>query len=211
MFHPIGLTAVPAEARQLAIAAAAISQGQWAFLSGTNSAENEPEVTPVASYAHAQKARALLAPIIKEVEALHQRLESDSKLGKGSVTISDVRSTAPSLCAVADSCAIHLDRRLTEGETLETALQELVDGVWGRFVVDPARITVPFLTMAGENELGHEGIRQAREFHRRNRSAEKDVRITTALEGAGAHCQLDNFPLARQTVFDWIEDRMRAA
>jgi putative selenium metabolism hydrolase len=68
-----------------------------------------------------------MAPIIKDVEELHQRLESDSKLGKGSVTISDVRSTAPSLCAVADSCAIHLDRRLTEGETLETALQEIRD------------------------------------------------------------------------------------
>jgi len=30
-----------------------------------------------------------------------------------------------------------------------------------------------------------------------------------AAEGAGVHCQLDNFPLARQIVFDWIEDRMR--
>jgi putative selenium metabolism hydrolase len=68
-----------------------------------------------------------MAPIIKDVEGLHRRLESDSILGKGSVTISDVRSTAPSLCAVADSCTIHLDRRLTEGETLETAVQEVRD------------------------------------------------------------------------------------
>ncbi len=66
-----------------------------------------------------------MAPIIREIEALHQRLESDSVLGKGSVTISDIRSTAPSLCAVSDSCTIHLDRRLTEGETLESALQEV--------------------------------------------------------------------------------------
>ena len=36
-----------------------------------------------------------------------------------------------------------------------------------------------------------------------------ELRVTTAVEGAGAHCQLDNFPLARQIVFDWIEDRMR--
>ena len=92
---------------------------------------------------------------------------------------------------------------------LKTALEELVDGVWGRFVVDPSQITVPFLSMAGENELGHEGIRQAKEFHKRNRSSAKELRITTAVEGAGAHCQLDNFPLARQIVFDWIEDRMR--
>ena len=66
-----------------------------------------------------------MAPIIKEVEDLHRRLEGNSILGKGSVTIADVRSTAPSLCAVADSCTIHLDRRLTEGETLETAVQEI--------------------------------------------------------------------------------------
>jgi putative selenium metabolism hydrolase len=68
-----------------------------------------------------------MAPIIKDVAALHERLESPSILGKGSVTISDVQSTAPSLCAVADSCTIHLDRRLTEGETLETAVQEIKD------------------------------------------------------------------------------------
>jgi putative selenium metabolism hydrolase len=66
-----------------------------------------------------------IAPVIKEIEALHRRLESDSILGKGSITISDIRSTAPSLCAVADSCSIHLDRRLTEGETRETALAEV--------------------------------------------------------------------------------------
>ena len=50
-------------------------------------------------------------------------------------------------------------------QKLKTALEELVDGVWARFVVDPSSISVPFLTMAGENELGHEGIRQAKEFH----------------------------------------------
>jgi len=94
-------------------------------------------------------------------------------------------------------------------QTLKEALEELVDGVWGRFVVDPSSISVPFLTMAGENELGHEGIRQAQAFHMRNGSSAKQLRITTAVEGAGAHCQLDNFPLARQVVFDWIEDRKR--
>lgn len=66
-----------------------------------------------------------MAPIIGDIEALHHRLESDSILGKGSVAISDIRSTAPSLCAVADSCTVHLDRRLTEGETLETAIEEI--------------------------------------------------------------------------------------
>jgi putative selenium metabolism hydrolase len=68
-----------------------------------------------------------IAPIILEVEALHHRLRSDSALGKGSITATDIRSTAPSLCAVADSATLHLDRRLTEGETRESALAEVRD------------------------------------------------------------------------------------
>ena len=66
-----------------------------------------------------------MAPIISEVEALHPKLKDDAFLGKGSITVTDVRSTAPSLCAVADSCTIHLDRRLTAGETIESALAEI--------------------------------------------------------------------------------------
>src|SRR5512144_2170731 len=50
---------------------------------------------------------------------------ADPFLGKGSVTISEIRSTSPSLCAVADSCTIHLDRRLTRGETLERAVAQV--------------------------------------------------------------------------------------
>lgn len=74
-----------------------------------------------------------MAGIISDVERLNDRLRdsADPVLGKGSVTISDIRATSPSLCAVADSCTIHLDRRLTRGETLESAVQEIesLDGV----------------------------------------------------------------------------------
>ena len=66
-----------------------------------------------------------IAPIVREIEELHDRLEGFSVLGKGSVTVTDVSSTAPSLCAVADSATIHLDRRLSEGETLESAVREV--------------------------------------------------------------------------------------
>ncbi len=66
-----------------------------------------------------------MADVIEDVERLNQRLKPREPLGKGSVTISHIRSTAPSLCAVADSCAIHLDRRLTTGETEETTVAEL--------------------------------------------------------------------------------------
>ncbi len=68
-----------------------------------------------------------MAGIVADVEKLNERLAdtADAFLGKGSVTISDIRSTSPSLCAVADSCTIHLDRRLTRGETMESAVAEI--------------------------------------------------------------------------------------
>jgi putative selenium metabolism hydrolase len=68
-----------------------------------------------------------MAPIIADIERLNDRLTAtaDPFLGKGTVTISDIRSTSPSLCAVADSSTIHLDRRLTRGETMEHAVAEI--------------------------------------------------------------------------------------
>jgi putative selenium metabolism hydrolase len=75
---------------------------------------------------HGENAVYKMAPIIMEVEQLHRRLKSSPVLGSGSVTVTDVRSTSPShLYAVPDSATIHLDRRLTVGETLESAIQEL--------------------------------------------------------------------------------------
>ncbi len=67
-----------------------------------------------------------MADIIEDVARLNQKLKPHEPLGKGSVTISQIRSTSPSLCAVADGCTIHLDRRLTTGETEETAVAELL-------------------------------------------------------------------------------------
>jgi len=80
-----------------------------------------------------------MAPIILEIEKLNNKLTSDDFLGKGTVTISQIRSTSPSLCAVADSCLIHLDRRLTWGETEESAINEIREGLKG---ID-ATITIP--------------------------------------------------------------------
>ena len=46
-------------------------------------------------------------------------------LGRGTVTCSEIFSGSPSRCAVADSCAISLDRRMTAGETWESCLEEI--------------------------------------------------------------------------------------
>jgi len=68
-----------------------------------------------------------IARIALEIEKLNERLRGDPFLGKGTVTISEVKSSSPSLCAVADEAGIHLDRRLTHGETKESALAEVQD------------------------------------------------------------------------------------
>jgi putative selenium metabolism hydrolase len=64
-----------------------------------------------------------------EIEKLNERLKFDDFLGKGSVTISEFKSGSPSLCAVADYAHLHLDRRLTWGETKESALKEVEEAV----------------------------------------------------------------------------------
>jgi putative selenium metabolism hydrolase len=67
----------------------------------------------------------LMAPIIRDIELLNDRLGGEAFLGKGTVTIADIRSTSPSLCAVADSATIHLDRRLAATDTMESAVREI--------------------------------------------------------------------------------------
>jgi len=46
-------------------------------------------------------------------------------LGRGTITTSEVFFTSPSRCAVADSCSVSLDRRMTAGETWESCLDEI--------------------------------------------------------------------------------------
>ncbi len=82
-----------------------------------------------------------MAPLIQEIEQLHPQLKDDPFLGKGSVTIAEVRSTSPSLCAVADSSTIHLDRRLTAGETIESSLAEIIN--LPSFKKNAAKVWVP--------------------------------------------------------------------
>jgi putative selenium metabolism hydrolase len=66
-----------------------------------------------------------ISRIALEIEKLNQRLATDSFLGKGTVTVTQVFFSSPSQCAVPDSASIQLDRRLTAGETKESAVAEI--------------------------------------------------------------------------------------
>ena len=46
-------------------------------------------------------------------------------LGRGTCTTSEIFFTSPSRCAVADSCSISIDRRMTAGETWDSCLEEM--------------------------------------------------------------------------------------
>ena len=65
--------------------------------------------------------------ILGELEELHTRLADDAFLGKGSLTVSEIFFTSPSRCAVADGCSISIDRRLTAGEDMDLALNQIRD------------------------------------------------------------------------------------
>lgn len=66
-----------------------------------------------------------IARVVREIEALNPRLKKDKFLGKGTITVSFVRCKTPSMCAVPDEAYIHLDRRLTIGDTRASALREV--------------------------------------------------------------------------------------
>ena len=70
-----------------------------------------------------------MAHIIREIERLNKRLKKDRFLGKGTITVSYIDCQTPSMCAVPGGAFIHLDRRLTVGETKASAVAEVKDAV----------------------------------------------------------------------------------
>jgi len=66
-----------------------------------------------------------MAPILLELEVLNETLTEDDFLGKGTLVVSEIFHTSPSRCAVADGCSVSIDRRLTRGETMTSALEEI--------------------------------------------------------------------------------------
>ena len=67
-----------------------------------------------------------MAKIVTELEALSDNLKiEDEDLGKGTLVVSEIVSSAPSRSSVADYCEISIDRRLTWGESPQHALAQV--------------------------------------------------------------------------------------
>lgn len=70
-----------------------------------------------------------MAKIVNEIEKLNNRLPKDKFLGKGTITVSYIDCETPSMCAVPGGAFIHLDRRLTVGDTKTSAVREVKDAI----------------------------------------------------------------------------------
>lgn len=66
-----------------------------------------------------------MTEVVRGIQELAARFPTDEFLGRGSVTVTYIEGRGPSLCAVPDVCRVRLDRRLTWGETRESALAEV--------------------------------------------------------------------------------------
>jgi putative selenium metabolism hydrolase len=82
-----------------------------------------------------------IAPIITGIEKLDQQLPAKEPLGKGSITVTQVSTRAPSLCSVPDYAQIHIDRRLTINENQESVINELEEIIKNKGV--DAKISTP--------------------------------------------------------------------
>lgn len=99
-----------------------------------------------------------IAPVIKDIQRLDAALSGEWPLGKGSVVVTDIRSCAPSLCAVPDSATIHMDRRLVIGEDKDTCLKE-IQNLASVKALEDCRVFVP--EYAVESYTGYAGAMQA--------------------------------------------------
>jgi putative selenium metabolism hydrolase len=88
-------------------------------LKGLSAHGSAPERGVSAAY---KASRAALA-----LEQLNEDLkpDEDNFLGKGSIVVSQMKVAGPSQCAVPDTAMLYLDRRLTWGETAESAIAEV--------------------------------------------------------------------------------------
>ncbi len=92
-----------------------------------------------------------IARITREIEKLNGRLGKDRFLGDGTITVSFVECDTPSLCAVPNRAYIHLDRRLTTGESKAQALRQVRDAVKRAGV--SAKVAVPMYERAAYTGL----------------------------------------------------------
>jgi len=74
---------------------------------------------------HGKNAIYAAARVLVGIELFSPQMEMDQFLGKATLAVTQIESTAPSRNAIPDRCSLIVDRRLTGGETEAKALAEL--------------------------------------------------------------------------------------
>jgi putative selenium metabolism hydrolase len=64
-------------------------------------------------------------PIVEAISTLEPKLGDDPFLGHGKITVTDMNVVTPSINAVPNECTVFIDRRLTFGERVEDALEQV--------------------------------------------------------------------------------------
>jgi putative selenium metabolism hydrolase len=66
-----------------------------------------------------------MTQFIQSLDKHNEVIHTDPFLGKGTVVVSIIECKSPSINAVPDECTIYLDRRLTFGETKDSAIAQM--------------------------------------------------------------------------------------
>jgi putative selenium metabolism hydrolase len=168
-----------------------------AKVKGVSAHGSAPERGDSAAY---KAARAALA-----MERLNGKLPVDEFLGKGTVVVSKVDVKGPSLCAVPDQGTVYLDRRLTWGETADSALAEVRRAMGA----DAVSVAMPRYEAKGWNgatytqdlyfpawkiDADHVLVAAGREAHRRLFGREAEVGRWTFSTNGVAICGTHGIP-----------------
>jgi len=113
------------------------------LLKGISSHGSIPEGGDSAAYKAAKVALAM--------DKLNKELQPDEEnfLGKGSVTVSHMETSAPSQCSVPDGAKLYLDRRLTWGETEKSCIEQVKQCIREAIGEDAEKVYMPYYDKKG--------------------------------------------------------------
>ena len=118
--------------------------------------------------------------LVKMLESKYNKDWEEARfLGRGTITCSEIFFTSPSRCAVADSCSVSLDRRMTFGETWQSCLQEIRDLPAVKKYGDDVKVS-----MYNYDRPSYAGLSYPIECYFPTWVIPKDHRVTRAMESA---------------------------
>jgi putative selenium metabolism hydrolase len=94
-----------------------------------------------------------LLPVIAGIREMDPHLRMHEFLGKGTITVTDMKVSTASINAVPDEATLYIDRRVTFGDTCESALAEVQD------IIDRSGVKDVTLEMLQYDEPSHTGFK----------------------------------------------------